>query len=181
MFLLSLLICAIVAMYLFRPHQPGLSPPSPVIKKDGQAPQIMLTNIEQTHIRQGQKKWSLMADTARLSANGNTSVLKNIILTAFQSSGAPVQITADQGVFNRKNGEIRISGNVIIEDPVYKIQTQSLHYQDEDGIIYTNDRVTIDGNSLHLKGDSMQYDITAMKAVLTGNIQGFLQSTPVQP
>ena len=143
---------------------------APVEKK--MAPQIALTDIEQTYFCQGEKKWAIGAASAHLSQDGRTSNWLDIRLTSFENRATPVLMTADRGTWHKKTDEVNISGNVTICDEEYKIQTSSLHYQQKKGIIYTDQKVNIDGQALRLQGDSLRYHLKSKKAVLTGNVSG---------
>ena len=142
--LVLLIIVAGIAIYIASPGRSSKRRLSPLNRESSVRPQIAMRNIHQTHIRQGEKKWALTADNAQLAPDGNLSTLDNIMLTAFKAAGPPVEITADQGAFNRTTRQITVSGNVIINDKNYIIRTPSLHYDNEAGIIYTTEPVTID-------------------------------------
>lgn len=174
--LVLLIIVAGAAIHFYAPDRDSQLAPA-LVKENGPVPQIVLTNIRQTHIRQGKKEWRLAADEARLSSDGNNTTLDKVVLSAPKADGSPVTVTADQGAFNRASGLITIFGNVIIDDAAYKISTESLHYQNSEGILYTNDPVTIDGESLHLQGRSMRYDLASNNAVLSGNVEGVFKTT----
>ncbi len=147
-------------------------------EKDAPAPRINMARIHQTHLSQGKKQWTLTADILQITPDGRTGILKNLVATRFPTAGEPVQITADKGVLNIKSNDLTISGNVVLEDGTYKICTPVLHYQNAANIIYTNAGVTINGDNLHLQGETIRYHLTSMEAVLTKNVQGVLKTPP---
>jgi LPS export ABC transporter protein LptC len=138
------------------------------------APDISLEGIRQTFIENGDKKWSLKAASARLSRSSRQTQVTDIDLTLFTAGGDAFRVTADKGLLSLDSSDAEIAGNVIIHIPEGKIYTQSLRYRAQDHIITADEQVKVEGDSLHLTGNRLRYDLRSMTAELLGDVNGII-------
>jgi LPS export ABC transporter protein LptC len=147
---------------------------SSAAKRLRSAPDISLEGIRHTFVENGEKKWSLKADSARLSRSSRQTQVTDIDLTFFAAGGKSFRVTADNGLLSLDSSDAEITGNVVVHIPDGKIYTQSLRYQAQDHIITTDKQVKVEGDSLHLTGDRLRYDLRSMTAELAGDVNGII-------
>lgn len=136
--------------------------------KDGA--NLSLGKIRQTATRDGRKQWSLEAGSAHYMEERNQAVLKDLFITYYLENDNEVYLNADQGVLNTKTNDIEFTGNVVIRNGEYRMNTEQLNYQHEQRFISTDQRVHISGNAAEVWANSLTYDLKANKVVLTGNV-----------
>jgi LPS export ABC transporter protein LptC len=136
--------------------------------KDGA--NLSLGKIRQTATRDGRKEWSLEAGSAHYIENENKAVLKELFITYFLENDEKVFLNADQGILNTDTNDIEFSGNVVVRNADYKLNTDRLNYRHERRLIFTKTRVHVTGEAAEVWGDSLTYDLKANKIVLKGNV-----------
>jgi LPS export ABC transporter protein LptC len=136
--------------------------------KDGA--NLSLGKIRQTATRDGRKEWSLEAGSAHYIENENKAVLKELYITYFLENDEKVFLNADQGILNTDTNDIEFSGNVVVRNEDYQLNTERLNYRHERRLIFTETRVHVTGEAAEVWGDSLTYDLKANQVVLTGNV-----------
>lgn len=163
-----------LAVYLAGKYRGETKAPDSSVQTVQSAPDISLEGIRQTYVEKGAKKWALKAASARLSRSSNRTHIDDIDMTFYLPDGRSFRVTADQGVILLENRDAEISGDVIVYHPDFKIYTESLRYRAEHHIITADEPVRIESPSLHLSGNRLRYDLSTMKADLTGNVNGLI-------
>ncbi|MDY6905658.1 MAG: LPS export ABC transporter periplasmic protein LptC [Thermodesulfobacteriota bacterium] len=143
------------------------------------APDIVIDAVHQTALKNGEKQWDLTASAAQFREEEDQTVFREVALTAYAKNG-PIHATGDRGIMHMTTNDLDLSGNVRLDNDNYKIFTQTLHYQANSLIIYTDDPVSIYGDSLHFTGDAMKFYIKTETAVLSGNVKGILSETTIR-
>lgn len=148
--------------------------------KDGA--NLSLGKIRQTATRDGKKEWSLEANSAHYIENENKAVLKELFITYFLDDDSRVYLNADHGILNTRTNDIEFSGNVVVKNDDYRLQTERLNYRHKQRLIFTDDPVRIEGEAANLKANTLRYELSAGKIVLTGNVAAALSANfePVQ-
>jgi LPS export ABC transporter protein LptC len=136
--------------------------------KDGA--NLSLGKIRQTATRDGRKEWSLEAGSAHYLENEKKAVLKDLFITYFLKNGEEVYLNADQGILNTDTNDIEFSGNVVIRNEQYRLNTQHMNYDHKRRFIYTDDPVKIAGEAAEVSANALTYDLNAKKIVLTGSV-----------
>lgn len=148
--------------------------------KDGA--NLSLGKIRQTATRDGKKEYSLEAGSAHYIETEKKAVLKDLFITYFLEDNREVYLDADQGILNTDTNDIEFSGNVVIRNDDYRLETEHLSYEHKRRFIFTNVPVHISGDAVELSADSLTYDLNANKIVLTGNVAAAISRdfAPVQ-
>ena len=169
-----LLIAAVLSLaaYLTGKYDGEAEGPGSAGQSLQSAPDISLEGIRQTYVEKGVKKWEMKAASARLLRSDNQAQVNDIVITFYTADNRSFRVTADQGLVSLETRDARISGNVIIYHPDFKIYTESLRYHAERHIIVSESPVRIESPSLHLAGDRLCYDLSSMRAELAGNVNG---------
>jgi lipopolysaccharide export system protein LptC len=70
----------------------------------------------------------------------------------------------------------------VVKNDDYRLQTERLNYRHKQRLIFTDDPVRIEGEAANLKANTLRYELSAGKIVLTGNVAAALSANfePVQ-
>ena len=138
---------------------------------------LSIGKIRQTATRNGRKEWSLEANSGQYIETENKIILKELAVTFFLENGGEVYLKADQGSLQTETNDIEFSGNVVINNKAYTMNTERLNYQHDRRVIFSNAPVHISGDSAELSADSVSYDLNIDKIVLTGQVEATLAET----
>ena len=131
---------------------------------------LSLGKIRQTSTRDGRKEWSLEAGSADYVENEEKAVFKKIFITYFLKDNRQVYLEADQGILHTDTNDIEFSGNVVIKNENYRLETESLNYDHTRRLIFNNDPVHISGADAEISANSLKYDLNSNRIVLNGNV-----------
>jgi len=170
----TFLLLLAVLLFFFLKHAtepPDLEkPPAP-----GQSEaELSINRFRHTATRQGRTEWTLEADSAEYFSDSRVR-LKSIALTFFPSSDQPeTHLTAEKGLLDLKTHDMDISGNIIVENRRYRLETEILHYCHESHIIATKTPAHIEGQTLALNADTMTFNLKSGKMECLGDVKGTL-------
>ena len=131
---------------------------------------LSLGKIRQTSTRDGRKEWSLEAGSANYIEDEKKAVLKKIFITYFLKDNREVYLEADHGILHTATNDIEFSGNVVIKNENYRLETDSLNYEHSRRLIFSNDPVHISGADADVTANSLKYDLDSNRIVLNGNV-----------
>jgi LPS export ABC transporter protein LptC len=137
---------------------------------------LTINNFRHTATRDKKKQWTLKAKSAEVYSERNMVELTEFEMTLFASDRSEVKVTAETGKFDTQKQNINAMGSVTVRYPGYVLKTESLHYQHESHILYTNQKVNITGENVRFSADSAKLELNTDKAVLQGNVNAWLQS-----
>ena len=131
---------------------------------------LSLGKIRQTATRDGNKEWSLEADSANYMEAENKVDLKNLSVIYFLKDNREVYLTADRGILQTDTNDIEFSGNVVVRNEAYEMKTEHLNYEHGRRIIICDQSIRIRGQGAELTAESAKYDLNADKIVLKRNV-----------
>ena len=131
---------------------------------------LSLGKIRQTATRDGKKEWSLEADSANYMEAENKVDLKNLSVVYFLKDNREVYLKADRGILQTDTNDIEFSGNVVVKNEAYQMNTEHLNYEHGRRIIICDQPIRIWGQGAELTAESAQYDLNADKIVLKRNV-----------
>ncbi|MBA3030483.1 MAG: LPS export ABC transporter periplasmic protein LptC [Desulfobacteraceae bacterium] len=140
-------------------------------------PTLAIDKISHTATRDGKTEWSLEAGSAEYFNEEKKAVLKNIAIIFYMENNSTARISASEGVLLTSTNDIRISGDVILQNGDYGLKTDSLNYNHEKRLIYSNKPVDIRGETFHLTADEMAFDLASGKTKLKGHVKGIFGET----
>jgi LPS export ABC transporter protein LptC len=143
----------------------GITVPSP-------RPTLAIDKISHTATRDGKTEWSLEAGSAQYFDEEKKAVLKDIEIVFYMENGSTARISASEGILLTETNDIRIRGNVILENGDYGLKTDSLNYNHEKKLIYSDKPVDIKGETFHLTADEVAFDLASGKTRLKGHVEG---------
>ena len=131
-----------------------------------------LGKIEQVSTKNGRTEWRLTADSAEMMDVANRLKLKEIFVTFYLKNGGEVYLTAQDGLVDTATNDIEVTGNVVIENEVYQMTTEQLHYSDQERLLKSESPVNLTDGASALAADGMQYDLEKNRARFSGNVAG---------
>jgi LPS export ABC transporter protein LptC len=136
---------------------------------------ISIGKAHQTATRNGITEWSLDAASVDYINDKNQAVFHDLSVNFFLKDNSTVYLKADRGILNTKSNNMKISGNVVVENGTYRLTCDNLYYKHIGRIIYSDTSVNITGDLFNLIADSMSLDLNTNKSVFEGKVAGTLR------
>lgn len=166
---MALVLVGLVAAFAgLRSWNPEMGDVMPAIRSEvGMA----ASRVRQTATRNGIVDWRLDAAGAQLMENGQAAVVEAPEVVFFMENQRDVRLTARQGRVKTATNDIRVSGNVVMQDPAYRLETEALRYLYADRRLVSESPVTLSGQGMSLQADHLELDLEAGRAVFTGRVK----------
>lgn len=132
---------------------------------------LSIGRIHQTATRDGEKQWSLEANSAHYIEKNHQMILKDLTVIFFLKDDGEIHLKADQGILKVDSNDIEVSGNVLLKNQEYKLVTEKLMYAHDRRVLHSNAPATIFSNSAKLAADSMVFDLNSKKLTLEGSVE----------
>ncbi len=157
------------------PGDTGSESPEPPEQTEAE---LSISSFRHTATRDGKTEWKLKAGSAGFFPDGNQVRLRDIDLTFYPQKGTPeTHLTAEKGRLNLQSNNMTATGRVVVENPDYRLETQTLHYDSDLHIIISKTPVSIVGTSIRLRADWMKLHLKNDKLQCRGNVEGTLSGT----
>jgi LPS export ABC transporter protein LptC len=138
-------------------------------KKDAN---LSIDRIQQTATKNGIKEWSLDAASAHYSDKNKQAFFKDLSVTFFLKNGQKVKVTADEGILKTDSSDIEASGNVVVKNEKYRLNTENIVYNHQQRLISSKTPVKVWSEEINLKADSITFDLNTNRAAMKGNVKG---------
>ncbi len=147
---------------------------APVIASAGDA-SLSIGKIEQTAVRNGTKEWKLEARKAEYIENTQQVLMKELSVTFFLKDGGNAVLTADEGILNKASNDIEVTGNVLVIDERFKLETERLRYDHSSRIIESNTPIRLISAKWDLRADSISMNLATRKTRFKGSVDGIFK------
>ncbi|GEM_PF-1351939 len=126
---------------------------------------LALQKIDYTHTEGGIARWRLVASRAEHQAESRLTMVKDLELTFFDEDGERLgDLKARSGQLSNDYSEIEVrDGVTLLHRDGYTLQSSSLRYKQQDGMIRTEDPVRLTGRDLTLDGVGLRVDLAGRK------------------
>lgn len=139
---------------------------------------MTINHLHQTATRNGIKEWFLDARSASLAKGGQEALLEDLAITFFTTDQKEIQLTAKEGTLYVESKNLELHGDIDVRNDQYRLKTDKLQYNHKDRIITVTVPVKISGGGMRFTGEGMTFDLKTNRAVLEGNVEGFITLTP---
>ena len=170
-FLTLILVAIGTVAVIFIGYRQVATAPEQLLSSIKDGANLSLGKIRQTATRDGKKEWSLEAGSAHYIENDKKAVLKDLFITYFLKDNREVYLEAEEGILQTDTNDIEFSGNVVIRNEDYQLQTRRMNYEHERRLIFSNDPVQISGEAVKLSAKSIKYDLNLNKIIFAGNVE----------
>ena len=135
---------------------------------------ISIGKAHQTATRNGIIEWSLDAASVDYINDKNQAIFHDLSVKFFLKDNTNVYLKADRGILNTDSNNMKISGNVVVENDSYRLKSDNLYYKHNGRMIYSDTSVNITGDLFNLVADSMSLDLNTNRSIFEGKVAGTL-------
>ena len=135
---------------------------------------ISIGKAHQTATRNGITEWNLDAASVDYINTKNQAIFHDLALKFFLKDKTNVYIKADRGILNTDSNDMKIFGNVVVENGSYLLKCDNLYYKHNGRIIFSETPVNITGDLFNLVADSMSLDLNTNRSIFQGKVAGTL-------
>jgi LPS export ABC transporter protein LptC len=146
-----------------------------VVSNIAEKASVAIGKVHQTSTRNGVTEWRLDAASMNYFAENKQSLLKDLAVTFYLKDNSEVYLTADKGILKTASKDMQVSGNVVVQHGIYRLETKKLYYNHSKRVITARLPVKITGGSIDVSADSMSLDLNTKLTVLQGNVKGILR------
>jgi len=136
---------------------------------------ISIGKAHQTATRNGITEWSLDAASVDYINDKNQAIFHDLSVKFFLKDKTNVYLKADRGILNTDSKNMKIFGNVVVENGSYRLKCDNLYYKHNGRTIYSDTSVSITGDLFNLVADSMSLDLNTNRSIFEGKVEGTLR------
>jgi len=136
---------------------------------------ISIGKAHQTATRNGITEWSLDAASVDYINDKNQAIFHDLSVKFFLKDKTNVYLKADRGILNTDSKNMKIFGNVVVENGSYRLKCDNLYYKHNGRMIYSDTSVSITGDLFNLVADSMSLDLNTNRSIFEGKVEGTLR------
>jgi LPS export ABC transporter protein LptC len=140
---------------------------------------LAIGNVHQVSTRDGIKEWILDARAAHVIDESKQLMLEDVAVVYFVKDGKEVRLTASRGRLKTETKDIEVTGQVVLTYSDYTLKTEQMNYDHGRKMLFSSTPVTIIGDAINLKADSMKYDLTANQTWFQRNVEVLLRENPI--
>lgn len=150
--------------------------PEEILKMLPENIDLALENLHYTQNEDGQRRWTLDADTAEYQRDSSLAKLEVVKLLFYRAGQfGDITLQADHGQFAPDARQIDIWGHVIlITERGDKLYTERLHYDDQARQLRTEDPIRVLSPELELTGTGLQIDIDQGRMLVRDKVRVIL-------
>lgn len=168
------LLLALALFFSIR-YQVTKTAPAPAETPKRSRADLSINQFHHTAKKDGRTEWILDAKEAQYFKNNSQVRLKQVNLKYFPESEHPeTHLTADKGRLYLDSNDMAISGDVVVENRKWRLESETLHYTHDSNIIASKTPVQIKGERLRLRADAMTLNIKTGQLICRGNVEGTL-------
>lgn len=145
---------------------PTSVPPEPVFRQPSPSVDLALRNARFTEVRNGVTVWTIEAERAEYSKEGEAANLSGIrMLFAKRHGVGAMTVTAARGTYSTKNRNVSLRGSVhVTTDSGIVFDTNSIDYLASAARFVTTDSVSFRQQRMRLTAQGMDLDVNAQVA-----------------
>ena len=134
--------------------------------------EMSIGKVHQTATRDGVKEWDLVAESAKYDEERSQVEFDRVAATFFLKDNQEVSLNADRGILQTDSKDMAVSGNVVVANRGYRLQTEALTYRHSQRQILSRAPVEISGNAFRLTAERLTLDLETEEAQLEGKVSG---------
>jgi LPS export ABC transporter protein LptC len=146
-----------------------------LVSNIGSNANISIGRAHQTATRNGITEWRLDAASVDYITNKNQAVFHDLSVKFFLKDNSNVNLKADRGILSTDSNNMKIFGNVVVDNGDYRLKCDNLYYRHTGRMIYSDTPVNITGDLFNLIADSMSLDLNTNRSIFEGKVAGTLR------
>ena len=152
--LLALLLIVLVAGNLRRDNVDVVLD---VVRQDSD---LALRKINYTETQDGQRKWSVQADSATHDLKGQLATIENIRMVIYDQERGDVLVSSRHGEFDLENSRVKLRGDVTVKNGAdQSIMTEALEFDSASNLLWSDREVRVNSGQIQLVGSDMRYNM----------------------
>lgn len=132
---------------------------------------MRLERIHQTATREGRTEWELDAEQARYMPTEKKIRLSVVKVLYYLKDGRTVNLTADEGWVYSDTNNLEASGNVVVQNDLYRLETQAIDYDHAARRITSRTPVVIRSRSAEITADTLLFELRENRLTLDGRVR----------
>ena len=179
-FKLIILICmavilAAVGGYLLFGEADDEGEVIPEMKQAAETADLTLEEIHYVETKGEKKAWELTAKSGQHFSETDYTTLEDLMVTFYAEGGRIITLKGNEGSMKGRK-EIEVRGDVVItSSDGYRVTTDSLHFDDEQRRITTEDPVLLEGKGLRVKGVGVVVDLNTQKLSILRKVETVIE------
>jgi LPS export ABC transporter protein LptC len=135
----------------------------PKAKQTSETADLTLEEIHYVETKGEKKAWELTAKSGQHFSETDHTTLEDLMVTFYAEGGRTITLRGNKGSMKGRK-EIEVRGDVVItSSDGYRVTTDSLHFDDEQRRITTEDPVLLEGKGVRVKGVGAVVDLNTKK------------------
>ncbi|MBN2570404.1 MAG: LPS export ABC transporter periplasmic protein LptC [Deltaproteobacteria bacterium] len=121
---------------------------------------LQVKDFHYTEVGDSEGVWEIKADRAQYFKNKSSASFVNVRVKLIASDGGIYVMTGDEGKLNTDSKDIEVHGNVVvISGNKDRLESDDIKYAHKDKRIYTDSVVTMDKQTISVKGRGLSISI----------------------
>lgn len=133
---------------------------------------LSMQKINYTETRDGQRKWSVQADSATHDFEENSASIHNVKVVVFDQKNGNVNVTAASGIFDISNRLVTLSGEILVENVGgHSVFTEELIFDGEAQLLSSEKQVQVVSDNMRLAAVGLRYDFSLRNLMLLSSVE----------
>lgn len=133
---------------------------------------MAIGRVQQTATRDGRIEWRVDAGSAEYSDAAGEVRLNDLAVTFFLADGDRCRVTADQGRIGTQTNDLDVSGQVVVTQHFWRMESTDLAYRNRRREFSTTTGVRLSGPRLTITAERMTFNLDTQRAFLEGRVEG---------
>ena len=139
---------------------------------------MLIDGVHQSAARDGRTEWILDARSATYFPDGKMFQLSEPHVTFFRADGQKFFLTARRGTVLTDSHDMDASGEVVIWNDTYRLETESIRYRYAERLIESDSPVKVTTRTGDLTADALSVNLKTNRMAFSGHVQGLLLAAP---
>jgi LPS export ABC transporter protein LptC len=153
--------------------------PEKLIQAIPKGANLAIGRIKQTSTKNGKKEWSLDAESVHYITEKKEAVFQDLAIIFYLEDDEQVHLKADRGILQTEAHNFEVSGNVVVKNKHYLLETEKLHYSNINRILFTTVPVRITGGPYSVAANSMTFNLNTKQTLFEGQVRGIFNGSAV--
>jgi LPS export ABC transporter protein LptC len=166
-FLAGLILLVAVSLSVYVADQLLMAPVEQMVDLIRPEADLAMQTIHYTETRDGERIWSLQADSAAHDLETGRARVENIRMTVFDSRNGDIGITARTGHLDLQQRQVQLTGNVEVKTTLGQIlKAEDLLFVDAERTVRTEGLVAVVAPDYQVSGVGLIYQIDTRRMQL---------------
>ncbi len=142
---------------------------------------LAMRTINYTETQDGQRRWSIQADSAAHDIKKKVATIENVRMVVYEQNGGDIVITAKQGTFDLEGGLVTLQGDVHLSNiNGQSVFTEELVFENRTKLLHGEKRVRVVASDMHLSGIGLRYDLDRKVFKLLSSVEASFVDSSVK-